>query len=255
MSQEQLSRRLSAQDASFLYSERKETPLHIGSIAVFDGAVSYDRALANIASKMHLIPRYQQVVVPAPFNLGHPTWEWDQSFDLKRHFIPVKIDAPGTDAQLTELAAKLFEGMLDRDKPLWEMYLVEGLEGPRTALVSKVHHCLVDGVSGIELLMIVLDVSADPPAPIPPQEPVEHPPAEGPVTRFLDAVFDNVTAQIDRWADSRKSAVDAIVTGDSRTRSAMRGLETALPYLTTPVERAPFNKLLGGDRKLACSEF
>src|SRR2546427_3685848 len=119
MSHEQLNRRLSAQDASFLYPERKETPLHIGSIAVFEGAVSYDRALANIASKMHLIPRYQQVVMPAPFNLGHPTWEWDQNFDLTRHFMHVTVDPPGTDAQLTALAAKLFEGMLDRGKPLW----------------------------------------------------------------------------------------------------------------------------------------
>src|SRR5574341_1057340 len=107
MSQEQLNRRLSAQDASFLYPERKETPLHIGSIAVFEGAVSYEKALANIASKLHLIPRYQQIVVPAPFNIGHPTWEWDQDFDLKRHFKRVTIDAPGTDAQLMELAAKL----------------------------------------------------------------------------------------------------------------------------------------------------
>jgi WS/DGAT/MGAT family acyltransferase len=166
----------------------------------------------------------------------------------------VTVDSPGTDAQLMELAAKLFEGMLDRSKPLWEMYLVEGLEGPRSALVTKVHHCLVDGVSGIELMMIVLDVSAEPP-PMMPREPVEHPGADGPVTRFLDAVFDNVTAEIDRWADSRKNAVEAIATGDTRTRAAMRGLETSLPYLTTPVTRAPFNKPLGGDRKLACSEF
>ena len=135
MSQERLVRRLSAQDASFLYSERRESPLHIGSIAVFDGAVSYDHLLANIAAKMHLIPRYQQVAVPAPFNIGHPTWEWDQDFDLKRHLKRVTIDPPGTDAQLMELGAKLFEGMLDRNHPLWEMYLVEGIEGPRSALV------------------------------------------------------------------------------------------------------------------------
>ncbi len=255
MSQEKLNRRLSAQDASFLYPERKETPLHIGSIAVFEGAVSYDRLFDNIASKLHLIPRYQQKVVPAPFNIGHPTWEWDPEFDLKRHLMRVTVDAPGSDAQLMELAAKLFEGMLDRNKPLWEMYLVEGLEGSRSALVSKVHHCLVDGVSGIELLMIVLDVSADPPPPLPPSEPVERTPIADPVTRFFDALLDNVTDQIDRWADSRKNAIDAIATGDSRARAAMRGLETALPYLMSPVARAPFNKPLGGERKLACSEF
>lgn len=255
MPQDNLSKRLSTQDASFLYSERPEAPLHIGSIAVFEGAVSYDRAFQNIASKLHLIPRYQQCAVPAPFNIAHPTWEWDPNFDLKRHFMSVKIDPPGTDAQLLELAAKLFEGMLDRNKPLWEMYLVEGLAGPRTALVSKVHHCLVDGVSGIELLMIVLDVSPHPPVPVPPSEPIERTPARGPVNRFFDAIFDNAAEQIDRWADSRASAVDAIATGDTRARTLMRGLETTLPYFTVPVTRAPFNKPLTGERKVACSEF
>jgi len=118
MSQENTNKRLSAQDASFLYMEREETPLHIGSIAVFEGDVSYERVIDNIASKLHLIPRYQQRVVPAPFNIGHPTWEWDPDFDLRRHVKRVTIDPPGNDAQLMALGAKLFEGMLDRGRPL-----------------------------------------------------------------------------------------------------------------------------------------
>src|SRR6266508_5418736 len=167
MSQDNDKRRLSAQDASFLYGERPEAPLHIGSIAVFEGGVPYERVVENIASKIHLIPRYQQRVVPAPFNIGHPTWEWDPEFDIRKHVKRVRIDPPGNDAQLMALSAKLFEGMLDRNKPLWEIYMVEGLEGLRSAMVSKVHHCLVDGVSGIELLMIVLDVSPTPAPPMP----------------------------------------------------------------------------------------
>lgn len=258
MSRNTLSKRLSTQDASFLYSERRESPLHIGSIAVCEGAVSYDRLFQNISSKLHLIPRYQQIAMPAPFNIGHPTWEWDPNFDLKRHLMRVKVDAPGTEAQLYELGARLFEGALDRSKPLWEMYLVEGIQGPdgpRSAIVSKVHHCLVDGVSGIELLMIVFDVSPHPPIPVPPAQPVEREPAGSPVERFFDAIFDNAAGQIDQWADARSSAVEAIATGDTRTRTIMRSLEASLPYLTVPVTKAPFNKPLTSERTVAFSEF
>ncbi len=254
MSQDNLIRRLSAQDASFLYMERPEAPLHIGSIAVFDGDVPYEGVIANIASKLHLIPRYQQRVVPAPFGISHPTWEWDPDFDLKRHVMRVKVDPPGTDAQLMALSAKLFEGMLDRNKPLWEIYMVEGLQGPRTAMVSRVHHCLVDGVSGIELLMIVLDVSPNP-APLPPTNQGPHPPIPPAPLRLMDAVFDNMAAELDRWADLQKNAVETMATGDSRTRTALRSLEANQAYLTNPVARAPFNKPLTHERTIACSEF
>ncbi|HVP05391.1 MAG TPA: wax ester/triacylglycerol synthase domain-containing protein, partial [Dehalococcoidia bacterium] len=126
---------MSAQDASFLYFEKREAPLHIGSIAVFEGRVDYDRFVDNIAAKINLIPRYQQIVVPAPFNIGHPTWEWDPNFDIRRHITSVKLDKPGTDEQLFETAANLFSTILDREKPLWEMALIHGLEGDRSALL------------------------------------------------------------------------------------------------------------------------
>jgi len=250
-----MNRRLSAQDASFLYGERPEAPLHIGSIAVFEGDVPYERVVENIASKIHLIPRYQQRVVPAPFNIGHPTWEWDPEFDIRQHVKQVRIDPPGNDAQLMALSAKLFEGMLDRNKPLWEIYMVEGLEGPRSAMVSKVHHCLVDGVSGIELLMIVLDVSPTPAPPMPAPERDPVPPIPPAPTRLVDAIFDNMRAELDRVSDYSKNTVDAVVSGDSRVRTAMRSLEAAQPYLSTPVARAPFNKPLARNRIVACSEF
>jgi WS/DGAT/MGAT family acyltransferase len=250
-----MTRRLSAQDASFLYGERPEAPLHIGSIAVFEGEVPYERVVENISSKLHLIPRYQQRVVPAPFNIGHPTWEWDPDFDIGQHVKRVRINPPGTDAQLQALAAKLFEGMLDRNKPLWEIYMVEGLEGSRSAMVSKVHHCLVDGVSGIELLMIVLDVSPNPLPPLPAPEREAVPPIPPAPTRLVDAIFDNVRTELDRISDYSKSAVDAVVTGDSRARTAMRAVEAAQPYFSTPVARAPFNKPLARERIVACSEF
>lgn len=246
-------KRLSAQDASFLYFERKEAPLHIGSIAVFEGRLDYDEFVANIQAKLHLIPRYQQIVLPTPFNLGHPTWEWDPNFEVTRHIFRTRADAPGTDAQLFDLAARLFAPMLDRNKPLWEMYLVEGLEGDRTALVSKVHHCLVDGVSGIELLMLVLDVSPTP-IPPPPPPPIEKEPARPPLTRMIEALFENAAADLDRLAAQQLLLVDAIA-GEQRVRSMRRALEQSLPYFQVPVARAPFNKPLTGGRTVAFAEY
>jgi WS/DGAT/MGAT family acyltransferase len=254
MSSRDLGRRLSAQDAAFLYFEKEEAPLHIGSIAVLEGDVSYERFVDSIEKKLHLIPRYLQRAVPAPFNIGHPTWEWDPEFDIKKHIFEVEVPSPGTDEQLIGFATDLFAGMLDRNKPLWEMYLVKGVEGERSAIVSKVHHCLVDGVSGIELLMLVFDVSPNPPPPMPAPE-IERPPIPSPVTRFMDAIFDNVTAQLDQWAEFQTSAADAALLGDSRTRRVLRALETTAPYFRQPVERAPFNKPFKGQRRLAVSEF
>jgi diacylglycerol O-acyltransferase len=253
MTQRGSSRRLSAQDASFLYMEKKEAPLHIGSIAVFEGNVDYDRFVDNVASKLHLIPLYQQLAVPAPFNIGHPTWEWDPDFDIKRHIRRATVPATGTDQQLYDLAAELFAPMLERDKPLWEMYVVDGVEGGRSALVSKVHHCLVDGVSGVELFMLVMDIS---PTPIPPAPApvIEKLPAAPPLTRFFDAVLDNVSQAVNAAADRQRNAVENM-SGAGPGRNVLRALETTLPYLQVPVVRAPFNKPLTGGRKVAFSEY
>lgn len=253
MTQRGRDRRLSAQDASFLYFEKKEAPLHIGSIAVFEGRVDYDRFVENLAAKINLIPRYQQIVMPAPFNIGHPTWEWDPDFDLRRHISTITLDAPGSEEQLFEVGADLFSTVLERDKPLWEMVLIQGLQGDRSALLTKVHHCLVDGVSGIELLMLVMDVSPTPipPAQVPEPEKDEAPPV---LERFFDAVFDNMSASIDSWA-SRGQTMVADAGGAGHTRATLHALESALPYVQVPVVRAPFNRRFGGGRKVAFSEY
>jgi WS/DGAT/MGAT family acyltransferase len=253
MAQGHLDHRLSGQDAAFLYNETDETPMHIGSVAVFEGEISFDRLVQNIDEKMHLIPRYRQRVISAPLNLHHPTWELDPSFDIRKHIIPVRLDPPGSDDQLRHLAARLFQGMLSRDKALWEIFLVHGLEGDRSALVSKVHHCLVDGVSGIELLMIVLDVSPNPSPPPPPAEVYQAPPISDTLTRFSDALFD-------RLADSLKTASDVqgallnTIDNPASARSVSRALETALPYFARPGQRAPFNGPFSGERRLTWSE-
>ena len=255
MSQGNLSRRLGAQDASFLYMERDEAPLHIGSIAVLEGDVSYERLVQHISAKLHLIPRYTQRVIPAPLNIGHPTWEWDPDFDIRNHIIEVQVDPPGTDAQLLKLSSELFAPMLDRNKPLWEMFLIRGLEGDRSAIASRVHHCLVDGVSGIEIVMILFDVSADPPPPLPAPDQPERGPIPSASSRFFDAIWDNMADSIDRWAEQQQQFVDSLAEGATRGRRIFRALETAAPQMQRPMDRAPFNKPLRGKRRLAVSEF
>ena len=254
MGQGNLSHRLSAQDAAFLYNEGEEAPMNMGSVAVFQGEISYERLVENLEPKMHLCPRYRQRVIPAPFNLHHPTWEFDPDYSIRRHIIPVRLDPPGSDDQLRELAARLFQGMLSRDKPLWEVYLVHGLQEGRSAMVFKVHHCLVDGVSGVELLMMVLDVSPNPPPPPPPPGPYEPPPVPDTVTRFFDAVFDRLADGLKTTADIQKALLNTM-DNPATARSLNRALETALPYFAVPGQRAPFNASFSGERKLAWSEY
>jgi diacylglycerol O-acyltransferase len=249
-----LGRRLSPQDATFYYLETPESPMSIGSVAVFEGHIPYRRFLESIQSRMHLIPRYRQRVIEPPFNIGRPTWEFDPDFDIRRHIIRVPLPPPGSDEQLRELTARLIRGQLDRSKPLWELYFVEGLEGERTALVSKIHHCLVDGVSGIELMTVMLDVSAAPPAVIPPAtEPVPELPSQGKL--FLDALFDSISESLDRAADFQLMLMDALPGGDrEQINKIAKGFRAALPYLRTQRKKMPFNASFSGERELAWAE-
>src|SRR5258705_10427626 len=129
MSHPNLNHRLTAIDASFLYFEKKEAAMHIGSVSLFDGEIPFDNFVAMINSKMHLLPRYQQVVTPDPFGIGHPTWEFDQSLDINKHIFKVQIEAPGAEAALIELAGRICTPMMGRGKPLWCMHPLSGLEG------------------------------------------------------------------------------------------------------------------------------
>ena len=162
MKQPELNRRLSSLDSAFLYLEKKECPLHIGSTSVFEGKVSHKDLVKHIEDRLHLIPRYLQKVVPDPFNLGHPTWEISEDFDIKNHIFEVKTKKKTvTHEDLIKIAGEKMSGMLDRNKPLWELFLINGLENGRSALVAKVHHCMVDGISGVDLIKILFDITPE----------------------------------------------------------------------------------------------
>jgi WS/DGAT/MGAT family acyltransferase len=160
---------LTAMDAGFLDQEGPATHMQIGGVARFSGPPPrYGEIVAHIRSRLHLVPRYRQKVVMSPGGLGRPRWVDDPTFNLEYHVRQTALPKPGSEDQLLRLTARVFSQQLDRSKPLWEMWLVEGLEDGGFALISKTHHALIDGVSGVDLATVLFDL-----APVPPDLP--HP--------------------------------------------------------------------------------
>jgi diacylglycerol O-acyltransferase / wax synthase len=150
--------RMSPLDASFLHLEDHVTQLHIGSVSIFEGPPPpFDDVLEMVTGKLVLVPRYRQVVRFVPLAMGRPVWVDDEYFNLRYHLRRTALPAPGGVEELRNLVGRIMSQQLDRSKPLWEMWMAEGLGEGRWALVSKVHHCMVDGVSGTDLLTVILD--------------------------------------------------------------------------------------------------
>ena len=167
--------RLSGLDAVWLYLETATAHMHVGSVLVLDPTtaperLTYERVLEYIQARMHLAPPFRKRVAMVPFRIDHPVWFEDPDFDLRYHVRRAALPAPGEMRELAEYAADVHSRRLDRSRPLWEMHLVEGLEGGRMAIVTKTHHAAVDGVSGAELLAAILQLEPDQPPPDPPDE-------------------------------------------------------------------------------------
>jgi diacylglycerol O-acyltransferase / wax synthase len=160
--------RLTPLDALFVDAEDEDrhTSMAIASIGVFEGpAPSHDEVLASLAGRLPLVPRYRQKLRTVPFRLGRPVWVDDPNFDLRYHVRRTALPAPGGDHQLSQLMARVMGQRLDRDFPLWECWLVEGLAQGRWALISKLHHCMVDGISAAGLYNVIFDASPEPSPP------------------------------------------------------------------------------------------
>jgi WS/DGAT/MGAT family acyltransferase len=155
--------RLSSTDASFLHQEGPTSHMHIGGVLIFEGSpppfIDY---LNHVRGRLHLVPRYRQKLITPPLETGRPFWVDDPDFNLEYHVRHTALPAPGTEEQLFLLAGRIASQQLDRDKPLWENWLIEGLEGDRFALISKTHHALVDGISGVDLASVLLDLERTP---------------------------------------------------------------------------------------------
>ncbi|MCO1658070.1 wax ester/triacylglycerol synthase family O-acyltransferase [Pseudonocardia sp. S2-4] len=169
--------RMSATDAGFFFAEGENTPMHVGSVSVFEGpAPTYGDLVRLLLGKLPQVPRYRQRVRTVPLHLGRPLWVDDEHFQILYHVRHTAVPRPGSAEQLRNLAGRVLGQRLDMAKPLWEVWLVEGLADDRWAIISKVHHCMVDGVASTDLLQLIFDVDPDAPHP----EPTGWTPEAGP---------------------------------------------------------------------------
>jgi diacylglycerol O-acyltransferase / wax synthase len=155
--------RLTAIDASFLHQEGQNSHMHVGAVTIFEGPPpEFEEFLDTLRERLHLVPRYRQRLQEAPLQTGRPIWIDDPTFNLEYHVRQTALPEPGSEEQLTRLTARIFSQQLDRSKPLWETWLVEGLDGGRFALISKTHHSLIDGIAGVDLAQVLFDLTPVP---------------------------------------------------------------------------------------------
>jgi len=159
---------LTGLDATFLYLETPSLHMHVSMAAILDpstvpGGYSFEKLRDLVSSRLELAPIFRRLLVEVPFRLGHPYWVDDPTFDIQHHIRRGAVPPPGGVEELAQFVGDVCGRQLDRSKPLWEMYIVEGLQGGQIALVTKIHHCTIDGVSGAELLSQIFDLEPAPP--------------------------------------------------------------------------------------------
>ena len=249
--------RLSGLDASFLYLETPTLHMHVAMATVFDpstvpGGYSFARMKELIAGRVPLAPVFQRRLVEVPFRLGHPVWVDDPDFDIDYHVRLAAVPKPGGLKELADIAGDITGRQLDRSKPLWEMWVIEGLANDRIGFITKMHHSTVDGVSGAELLSILFDLSPDPD---PPALTPEHR-TDGRIPSQLELMTQAAVARTMRPFEMTR---DLVTTGRRvlnvrRVRSLSEGLpglgKAALP-LSAP--RTSFNGSLTRRRSVAFS--
>ena len=255
---------LTALDAFFLYAEREEAPLHIGAVYVFEGQSrqSGGRGALGIAEtlreRLHLVPRYRQKVRFRPLNLGHPVWVDDPDFDLDYHVRHAELPRPGDEAALRDFASRVLGRRLDPSRPLWELYVVDGLTGGRVALVNKVHHAMVDGLSSVDVGTLLFDIEPEPePRTAEPWEPRPAPGELGLALSSLEGV--RRLAAINPLALNPltlswrlRQRLPELVRGAAEEVLATpwAGAATLAMSLVRPGPQLFFNRLIGPDRRV-----
>lgn len=242
-------RRMSVRDAGFLYLEQPHCPIHIGCVAVLEGETTPDDLGSRIEERLARTPRYGQRALDVPFGVAHPTWEDDPRFDARNHLHRWALPSPGGEAELHEAIAQLMTLPLDRSRPLWEMHVLGGLHGGRTAVLQKVHHCMIDGVAGVHLLegLFSLKAAARParselriaPSPLP-----------GPRAQLERAVSSNLARAAEVLGGAARSIVNP-----SAARSAVQSLRQAYDSVrhlaSNGVSHLPWNAAVGCRRSVA----
>jgi len=250
--------RLSALDASFLGIEDESCHMHVGGVLIFDaaplrtpeGAIDIDRIRRAIHSRLHLVPRFRQRLAYVPYE-RIPIWVDDERFRLAYHVRHTALPHPGDERVLKRLVGRIMSQALDRKRPLWEMWVVEGLDGDRFALVSKTHHCMIDGISGADLMSVILDASPE----VGPGTPEPWHPRRLPTSSRL--VFDETlrrAAQPPAVVRALYNAVrDPVMTWRDVAEAATGVVETFAPTLS-PVSPTPLNIEVGPHRRFDWTE-
>jgi WS/DGAT/MGAT family acyltransferase len=242
--------RLSALDVSFLYLETPTTPMHVGSVARFEPpqgeAVDYDVLCQLVSDRISLVPRYRQKVMWIPGHLANPVWVDDEDFDITYHVRRSALPKPGNDHQLRELVGRLQARQLDSSRPLWEIYLVEGLADGRFAIITKTHHAMVDGISAVDIGTVLLDLTPTP-REIPPDSWVPRPEP----SRF-GLVAGAVTDTLRRpsvLVESVRGEVSDIRAFGTRLLGAAGGIASVARTSLRSAPQSPLNATIGEQRR------
>jgi diacylglycerol O-acyltransferase / wax synthase len=242
--------RLSALDVSFLYMETPTTAMHIGSVARFappaDEPFDYDALCALVSRRIALVPRYRQKVRWVPGHIANPVWVDDEDFDISYHVRRSALPKPGSDAQLRQLVGRLQSRQLDRSRPLWEIYLVEGLADGRFAIITKTHHAMVDGISAVDIGTLILDIE-----PTPRETPDDRWIPRSEPSRFgliADAVADSLRRPSQVIDTVRSGVTDAKATAE-RAVVAVAGLAAVARTSLRSAPASPLNAEIGEQRR------
>jgi WS/DGAT/MGAT family acyltransferase len=240
-------------DSAFLFFETPTTHMHLGGTAIFaagplatrDGGVDIDRIRAHISSRLHLIPRYRQRLAWVPVE-QRPVWVDDEHFNLAYHVRHTSLPRPGDEEQLKRLTGRINSQQLDRQRPLWEVWIVEGLEGGRFALVVKTHHCMADGITALEILTVLL--SANPDEPLEPAPPWTPRPVPAAAVLLRDEMLRRAAAPLDVLRRATRA-----LRSPGRTRAELAERlgavwQTAGAGLPPPAE-TPLNRPIGPHRR------
>ncbi|MFN8216256.1 MAG: wax ester/triacylglycerol synthase family O-acyltransferase [Solirubrobacterales bacterium] len=240
--------RLTAVDASFLTNESSSSHMHVGAILIFEGPPpKYVDLVEHVRGRLHLVPRFRQKLVVPPLEAGRPLWADDVNFNLTYHLRHTALPEPGGEAQLKQLAGRVFSQQLDRSKPLWELWLVQGLERDRFAILTKTHHAMVDGISGVDIGTVLFDFE---PVPEPAQVSDDWVPAPEPSTTQLVArgISDAIAAPV-ALAERAVGAVRHPEHTARRAVEALEGLSEIVSAFADPAPDVPLNQPIGPHRR------
>jgi diacylglycerol O-acyltransferase / wax synthase len=241
--------RLTGLDASFLHIEDGYSHMHVAGVMLFEGPPPpYAELLEAFERRLPLVPRYRQRLAFVPLGQGRPCWVDDPHLNLRYHVRSTALPSPGSERQLKDLAGRVFSQQLDRDKPLWEVWLVEGLEDDRFAVLSKTHHALVDGISGVDIMSVLFDTSPEPAVPTDPGDRWLPRPLPTRAQLLAEALLERATipAEIGR-------SVKAIFRGPRRIAAGLRDAAVGVGAMAwaglNPAPGSPYNRSIGPHRR------